>query len=104
MRRTAPGGSSREIPPERIAPLDLEVPGDFSSSAFFLTLAILGGVEGGLEIDHVGMNPTRRGLLNVLDRMGASVGADPFDEDGGEPVSSLRALPSRLVGTSVGGE
>ena len=89
-------------PPERITPLDLDVPGDFSSSAFFLALAILGGVEGGLEIDHVGMNPTRRGLLNVLDRMGANVGADPFDEDGGEPVSSLRALPSRLVGTNVG--
>jgi 3-phosphoshikimate 1-carboxyvinyltransferase len=90
--------------PERIAPLDLEVPGDFSSSAFFLALAILGGVEGGLEIDHVGMNPTRSGLLKVLSRMGASVGADPFDEDGAEPVSSLRAFPSRLVGTSVGGD
>ena len=89
-------------PPERIAPLDLDVPGDFSSSAFFLALAILGGVEGGLEIEHVGMNPTRRGLLNVLDGMGARVGADPFDEDGGEPVSSLRALPSRLVCASVG--
>jgi 3-phosphoshikimate 1-carboxyvinyltransferase len=91
-------------PPEWIAPLDLEIPGDFSSSAFFLALAILDGVEGGLEIDHVGMNPTRRGLLDVLDRMGADVGVDPFDEDGGEPVSSLRALPSQLVATSVGGD
>jgi len=91
-------------PPERIAPLDLEIPGDFSSSAFFLALAILGGVEGGIEIEHVGMNPTRRGLLDVLKRMGANVGADPFDEDGREPVSSLRALPSKLVATSVGGD
>jgi len=50
----------------------------------------------------VGMNPTRRGLLDVLDRMGASVGADPFaEEDGGEPVSSLRGRPSKLVGTTV---
>jgi 3-phosphoshikimate 1-carboxyvinyltransferase len=89
-------------PPERITPLDLEVPGDFSSSAFFLALALLGGIEGGLEIEHVGMNPTRRGLLDVLARMGANVGADPFDEDDGEPVSSLRALPSSLVATSVG--
>jgi 3-phosphoshikimate 1-carboxyvinyltransferase len=91
-------------PPERIAPLNLEIPGDFSSSAFFLALAILGGMEGGLEIDHVGMNPTRRGLLDVLNRMGAKVGADPFDEDGGEPVSSLRALPSKLVATKVGAD
>ncbi len=91
-------------PPGRIAPLDLEVPGDFSSATFFLALAILGGVEGGLEIEHVGMNPTRRGLLNVLERMGANVGADPFEErDDGEPVSALRGMPSKLVGTSVGG-
>ena len=89
-------------PPEQIDPLDLDVPGDFSSAAFFLALAILGGVEGGLEIEHVGMNPTRRGLLDVLDRMGANVGADPFaEEDGGEPVSSLRGRPSKLVATTV---
>ena len=92
-------------PPERIAPLDLEVPGDFSAAAFVLALAILGGIEGGVEIDHVGMNPTRRGLLDVLDRMGASVVADSFEEeDGGEPVTSLRGLPSTLVGTNVGGD
>ena len=91
-------------PPGRIAPLDLEVPGDFSSATFFLALAILGGVEGGLEIEHVGMNPTRRGLLDVLERMGASVGADPFEErDDREPASVLRGMPSKLVGTSVEG-
>ncbi len=94
-------------PPERIAPLDLEVPGDFSSATFLLALAILGGVEGGLEIDRVGVNPTRCGLLNVLERMGASVLADSSaessDDDGREPVSSLRGMPSTLVGTSVGG-
>ncbi len=92
-------------PPERIAPLDLEVPGDFSSATFLLALAILGGVEGGLEVGHVGVNPTRSGLLHVLERMGASLGADPFlEEDGKEPVSSLRAMPSKLVCTDVGGD
>ena len=94
-------------PPERIAPLDLEVPGDFSSATFLLALAILGGVEGGLEIDQVGVNPTRCGLLDVLERMGASVLVDssgePSEDDGGEPVSSLRGMPSTLVGTNVGG-
>ena len=115
-------------PPERIPPLDFEVPGDFSSATFLLALAILGGVEGGLEIDHVGVNPTRCGLLKVLDRMGASVladvpadssadfsadasaaspadaSADSSEDDGSEPVSSLRAVPSKLVGTSVGAD
>ena len=90
-------------PPERIAPLDLEVPGDFSAAAYVLALAVLGGIEGGVEIDHVGVNPTRRGLLDVLERMGASVVADPFEEgDGVEPVTTIRGLPSTLVGTDVG--
>jgi 3-phosphoshikimate 1-carboxyvinyltransferase len=92
-------------PPERIAPLDLEVPGDFSSAAFFLALAVLGGVEGGLEMEHVGMNPTRTGLLDVLARMGARVDVEDFDEpNGGEPVGSLRGMRSKLVGTNVGGD
>ncbi len=107
-------------PPEQIPPLDFEVPGDFSSATFLLALAILGGVEGGLEIDHVGVNPTRCGLLKVLDRMGAGVladasadssadgstssSADSSDDDGSEPVSVLRAVPSKLVGTSVGAD
>ena len=92
-------------PPERIAPLDLEVPGDFSSAAFFLALAVLGGVEGGLEMDHVGLNPTRSGLLDVLGRMGASVDVEAFDErNGGEPVSALRGVRSDLVAVSVEGD
>ena len=92
-------------PPERISPLDMEVPGDFSSAAFFLALAVLGGVEGGLEMEHVGMNPTRTGLLDVLGRMGASVDAEAFDEKNGEePVSSLRGMRSKLVGTNVRGD
>ena len=50
------------------------------------------------------MNPTRRGLLDVLGRMGASVGADPFEErDDEEPMSALRGMPSKLVGTGVEG-
>ena len=111
-------------PPDQIPPLDFEVPGDFSSATFLLALAILGGVEGGLEIDHVGVNPTRCGLLKVPDRMGAGVSADASADsaadgstassvgysadssadDGSEPVSALRAMPSKLVGTSVGAD
>lgn len=107
-------------PPPAIDPLDLEVPGDFSSAAFFVVLALLGGVEGGLAIEHVGLNPTRTGLLAVLDRMGATVevagsggGADgasggagglvgeSVGESVGEPVGELRVSPSMLRAAQV---
>ena len=90
-------------PPDRLQPLDLEVPGDFSSAAFLVALALLGGVAGGLRIDHVGLNPTRIGLLAVLARMGAridtehAVGVDSADE----PVGTLITAQSQLTGTEI---
>jgi len=88
-------------PPSSIHPLDFEVPGDFSSASFLVALALLGGVEGGLAIDHVGLNPTRTGFLGVLARMGGRVdlvGAPMV----GEPTGGLRATSAILTGTEVG--
>lgn len=94
--------------PSAIEPLDLDVPGDFSSAAFFVVLAMLGGVRGGLCIEHVGLNPTRTGLLGVLARMGGRlevVGADEGPGSGpgavGEPVGDLRLSPGALTATAV---
>ncbi len=95
-------------PPSAIAPLDLEVPGDFSSAAFFVVLALLGGVSGGLAIEHVGLNPTRTGLLGVLARMGGNVevtgtdgGSDRASDGVGEPAGGLRVSASSLRGVEV---
>ena len=95
-------------PPATIDPLDLEVPGDFSSAAFFVVLALLGGVEGGLAIGHVGLNPTRTGLLSVLARMGARIEVARAGDGGGaeaggagEPVGELRVSPSTLQAAEV---
>jgi 3-phosphoshikimate 1-carboxyvinyltransferase len=101
-------------PPSAIAPLDLEVPGDFSSAAFFVVLALLGGVSGGLAIEHVGLNPTRTGLLGVLARMGGNVevtgsvevtgtdgGSDRASDGVGEPAGGLRVSASGLRGVEV---
>ena len=90
-------------PPARLEPLDLQVPGDFSSAAFFLVLALLGGVTEPLVLKDVCLNPTRAGLLPVLERMGGRVrvenrrGGDP-----GEPLGDLVAEPSELRGCEVG--
>lgn len=92
-------------PPERLAPLDLEVPGDFSSAAFFLAAGLLGGGGPELVVQGVGLNPTRTGLLPVLERMGGGpeiVVGDPQAE--GEPAGDLRVAPSDLRGIEVGGD
>ena len=60
-------------PPDRLDPLDMDVPGDFSSAAFFLAWAALARVRRPLTIRSVGLNTTRTGLLGVLARMGVDL-------------------------------
>jgi 3-phosphoshikimate 1-carboxyvinyltransferase len=58
-------------PPDRLRSQRLNVPGDFSSAAFFIVAGLLGAGTAGLLIENVGLNPTRTGLLDVLRAMGA---------------------------------
>jgi len=79
----------------------MAVPADFSSAAFFLVGALLvGGSEVALE--EVGVNPTRTGLLRILERMGAEIEVEPIGERGGEPVATIRARGASLRGVEVG--
>lgn len=84
-----------------LPPLDLAVPGDPSSAAFFAALALLAD-EGELCIRRVGVNPTRTGLFRVLARMGGFVELHDCRDEGGEPVADLRVRPARLIATDVG--
>lgn len=90
-----------ETPPGALPPLDLQVPGDPSSAAFFLAWAALTGAP--LALEGVGVNETRIGFLPVLQRMGARIGveAEPGVE-GGEPVATLVVEGGLLKGTEVG--
>jgi 3-phosphoshikimate 1-carboxyvinyltransferase len=82
--------------------LDLHVPGDVSSAAFFLALAALGGAGEGLEIEGVGLNPTRTAYLGVLRRMGAPIETNGGAADGGgEPVGSVFGRPTSLRATEI---
>ena len=79
------------------------MPADFSSAAFFLVAALL--VPGSeVALEGVGTNPTRTGLLAILERMGAEIEVEPVGERGGEPIGTIRARASALQGTEVGGE
>lgn len=87
-----------------IGPLDLRIPGDFSSAAFWLAAA--GARPGGrVEIKGVGLNPRRTAFLEVLRRMGAKVRITPANDAAMfEPVGSLEVGGAFLRGIEVAGE
>jgi 3-phosphoshikimate 1-carboxyvinyltransferase len=88
--------------PDTLQPLDLDVPGDFSSAAFFMVLGLLRGGREPLVMEGVGLNPTRTGLLQVLSRMGARIRTEAEGEgSSGEPVGTLVVEPSELTGCQV---
>ena len=93
-------GWIRFQPTGRLTGFDLEVPGDPSSAAFLVGLALLAD-RGSLRIEGVGVNPTRTGFLAVLQRMGASVEVEGQHERCGEPVADLIVSPGQLAGTEV---
>lgn len=88
--------------PGSLPPFDLDVPGDPSSAAFFLVLALLLDVP--LVIRGVGVNPTRMGILPVLERMGARVDMEGVVLSGGEPVADLVVHRGNLRATEIGGD
>jgi 3-phosphoshikimate 1-carboxyvinyltransferase len=74
-----------------LSPMEMEVPGDFSSAAFFLIAALLlPGSE--IVARSVGVNPTRTGLLEAISRMGAKVEIENVREISGEPVADIRCM------------
>jgi 3-phosphoshikimate 1-carboxyvinyltransferase len=76
------------------------VPGDFSSAAPFIAAGcVLAGSN--LTIQDVGINPTRTGMLVVLERMGARVGLFGRRWAGGEPVADIEVRQAELVATEV---
>jgi 3-phosphoshikimate 1-carboxyvinyltransferase len=69
---------------------DIAVPGDISSAAFFLGY---GALVGPVEVEGVGLNPTRTGALAVLARLGADVRVGVESQEAGEPVGRVRVAP-----------
>jgi 3-phosphoshikimate 1-carboxyvinyltransferase len=87
-------------PVERLQPLDLDIPGEFSSAAPFVVAAVLlAGSE--LVVQGVNANATRVGLLDVLGRMGARVTVFNRRTVGGEPVADVEVRSAPLVATTV---
>lgn len=84
----------------RLRACDIDVPSDISSATFFLVGAsIAPGSD--LLIEHVGVNPTRIGVLNILKLMGGNIELANAREVGGEPVADIRVRHARLRGIRI---
>jgi 3-phosphoshikimate 1-carboxyvinyltransferase len=82
--------------------VDVAVPGDVSSAAFWLVAACI-HPDARVTVRDVGINPGRTGLLDVLRQMGASITVSNERLSGGEPVADVSAASSALRGVDVGG-
>lgn len=86
--------------PQSLRGGELEVPGDFSSAAFFIVAGCLAR-SGSLTIRNVGINPTRTGLLRILRLMGADIHTLNARQLGKEPVADLTVQPAALTGARI---
>lgn len=78
----------------------IDVPSDISSAAFFMVAAAV-SKDSDLVIEHVGMNPTRTGVVDILKLMGANITLENFHEVGGEPVADVHIKYSPLKGIDI---
>jgi len=86
-----------------LSSLDIVVPGDISSAAYFIAAACL--VPGSeVTIEGVGVNPTRTGFLDALREIGADILVENQREVSGEPVADVVVRAGDLRGTQVRGD
>jgi len=90
-------------PAKRLDPLEIKVPADPSSAAFFVALASLAS-QGELVLTDVCLNPTRTGFFAALRHMGASVQEKKETTSAGEDIGSVRVKPAQLRSTRITGE
>ena len=78
--------------------VDVEVPGDISSAAYFMAL---GALRGETVCRNVGVNPTRTGILSAFDKMGVKYSLENGRTVCGEPVADIRVKKSELRAISL---
>ena len=86
--------------PAKLIAADIDVPADISSAAFFMVGACIAD-DSDILLQHVGINPTRTGVLDILKLMGADITFSNQQEIGGEPVADIRVKSSSLKGVHV---
>jgi 3-phosphoshikimate 1-carboxyvinyltransferase len=79
---------------------NIDVPADISSAAFFMVAASI-AKNSDITLQHVGINPTRIGVINILREMGANITVQNEREVGGEPVADIRIQSAQLKGINI---
>ena len=90
-------------PCEKLESLNITVPGDISSAAFFITAGLI-FPNANITIQSVGVNPTRDGIIEVYKNMGADIKLENERTVSGEPVADISIVTSQLKGIEIGGE
>jgi 3-phosphoshikimate 1-carboxyvinyltransferase len=88
----APGGTLKAT--------NIDIPADISSATFFMVAAAI-APGSDLTLTHVGINPTRIGVINILKQMGADLTLSNEREVGGEPVADIRVRYAPLKGIQI---
>ncbi len=86
--------------PAKLIATDIDVPADISSAAFFMVGASI-ATGSDIILQHVGINPTRTGIIDILKLMGADITLSNQIEVGGEPVADIRIKSAKLKGIHV---
>ncbi|MFJ8264970.1 3-phosphoshikimate 1-carboxyvinyltransferase [Peribacillus asahii] len=81
---------------------EIYVPGDISSAAFFMVAAAI-TPNSEVVLKNVGLNPTRVGIIEVMQKMGADITVEELPSKG-EPIGTITVRSSKLKGTTVSGE
>lgn len=84
-------------------PLDVVIPGDVSSAAYWLVLGAI-HPNARIKVKDTGVNPTRTGIIDVLSRMGANLKLENQHHSGSEPVADIVVESSELTGITIEGE
>lgn len=87
-------------PGGKLTATQIDVPSDISSAAFFMVAATI-AKDSDITLQHVGINPTRVGVINILRQMGANIEMLNEREVGGEPVADLRIRSAQLKGIQI---
>ena len=91
------------IRPSELTSMDVQVPSDISGAAFWL-VAGAAHPNASVRVRGVGINPSRTGVLDVLQEMGANIRMENVREDANEPSADLIAESSDLRGIDIGGD
>ncbi|MDR1695191.1 MAG: 3-phosphoshikimate 1-carboxyvinyltransferase [Endomicrobium sp.] len=94
------GNSVAVYPAEKLRGMEITVPGDISSAAFFIAAALM--VPGSeLTVKNVGINPTRDGILEVLKKAGADISLENIKDVSGEPAADINVKYSKLKAVNI---